>query len=142
MAKVSPLWSSFYARTNQPVLHHPGVQECPDEFQQPLVLDPLGDLTHQFVVIDPIEGHHDTLPIISTFPNASPSPVRIIRFKDSLSRSFDKHACRPACSSSSFCRTEASRSSPPTGPISKLLPAFRKALRYSARWMTSYVFAA
>src|SRR5262249_4531349 len=32
-----------------------GIQECPDELQQPLVLDSLGDLTHQFVVIDSIE---------------------------------------------------------------------------------------
>src|SRR5215469_6137625 len=53
--KRSPLRSPFHARTDQPVLHHPGIQECPDEFQQPLILDPLGDLTHQFVVIDPIE---------------------------------------------------------------------------------------
>src|SRR5918912_1285877 len=53
--KWTSLWGSFHARTNQPVLHHPGIQECPDEFQQPLVLDPLGDLTHQFVVIDSIE---------------------------------------------------------------------------------------
>src|SRR6478672_506409 len=41
--------------SEQPVLHHPGIQECPDEFQQPLVLDALGDLAHQFVVIDSIE---------------------------------------------------------------------------------------
>jgi hypothetical protein len=27
----------------------------PDELQQPLVLNPFGDLTHQFVVIDSIE---------------------------------------------------------------------------------------
>src|SRR5262249_35180068 len=53
--KRTSLWSPFHARTDQPVLHHPGIQECPDEFQQPLVLDPLGDLTHQSVVIDPIE---------------------------------------------------------------------------------------
>src|SRR5712672_356619 len=33
----------------------PGIQECPDELQQPLVLDPFGDLTHQFVMIDSIE---------------------------------------------------------------------------------------
>ena len=33
----------------------PETQECPDELQHPLVLDPLGDRTHQFVVIDPIE---------------------------------------------------------------------------------------
>src|SRR5881296_1697767 len=33
----------------------PGLQECPDEFQQPLVLYPFGDLTHPFVVVDPVE---------------------------------------------------------------------------------------
>src|ERR1017187_2780193 len=51
------LWSgsALDARAEQPVLHHPGIQECPNEFQQPLVLDPFGDLTHQFVVIDSIE---------------------------------------------------------------------------------------
>ncbi len=47
--------SSLHARADQPVLHHPGIQECPDEFQQPPVFDALGDLTHQFVVIDSIE---------------------------------------------------------------------------------------
>jgi hypothetical protein len=49
------LRSPLHARADQPVFHHPGIQECPDEFQQSLVLDPLGDLTHQFVVIDSIE---------------------------------------------------------------------------------------
>src|SRR4029077_10744736 len=53
--KWSPLRSPFHARADQPVLHHPGIQECPDELQQPLVLDPFGDLTHQFIVIDSIE---------------------------------------------------------------------------------------
>ena len=33
----------------------PETQECPDELQHPLVLDPLGDRTHQFVKIDPIK---------------------------------------------------------------------------------------
>jgi site-specific DNA recombinase len=28
----SPLWSPFDARTEQPILHHPGIQEGPDEF--------------------------------------------------------------------------------------------------------------
>jgi site-specific DNA recombinase len=51
----SPLRSSFHARIDQPVLHHPDIQECPDEFHQPLVLNPFGDLTHQFVMIDAIE---------------------------------------------------------------------------------------
>jgi hypothetical protein len=50
------LWGPFYAGANQPIFHHPGIQECLNEFQQPLVLDPFGDLTHQFVVIDPIEN--------------------------------------------------------------------------------------
>src|ERR1051326_3167720 len=47
----SPLWGPFYAWADQPVLHHPSIQECPDEFQQPPVFDPFSDLTHQFVVM-------------------------------------------------------------------------------------------
>jgi hypothetical protein len=35
--------------------HHPGVQECPDELQQSLVLDSFSHLPHQFVVIDSIK---------------------------------------------------------------------------------------
>jgi hypothetical protein len=53
--KGTPLRSPFYAGAGQPVLHYTGIQECPDEFQQPLVLDPFGNLTHQFVVIDSVE---------------------------------------------------------------------------------------
>src|SRR5207248_1977024 len=53
--KRSSLWSSFHTRADQSVLHHPGIQKCPDEFQQPLVFDTFGDLAHQFVMIDPIE---------------------------------------------------------------------------------------
>src|SRR5437660_2646167 len=53
--KWSALGRPFHARTHQPALHHPRIQECPDEFQQPLVRDPLGDLPHQFVVIDSIK---------------------------------------------------------------------------------------
>ena len=52
---LTPLGSPFHAWADQPVLHHPGIQKCPDEFSQPLILDPLGDLTHQFVVIDSIK---------------------------------------------------------------------------------------
>src|SRR6202042_3149993 len=51
--KWTSLRSPFHARADQPVLHHPGLQESPNEFQQPLVLNPFGDLTHQFVVIGP-----------------------------------------------------------------------------------------
>ena len=53
--KRTALRRPFHTRTHQPALHHPRIQECPDEFQQPLVLYPFGDLTHQFVVVDPVE---------------------------------------------------------------------------------------
>src|SRR5260370_19559012 len=53
--KWTSLWSAFHAWADQSVLHHPSIQECPDELQQPLVLDSFCDLTHQFVVIDSIE---------------------------------------------------------------------------------------
>src|SRR5215831_961204 len=45
----------FHARADQPVLHDSGIQECPDQFQQPLVFNALGNLSHQFVVLDSIE---------------------------------------------------------------------------------------
>jgi len=51
----TPLGSPFHAWAEQPVFHHPGVQERPDKFQQPLVIDTLGDTSHQSVVIDSIE---------------------------------------------------------------------------------------
>ena len=60
----------FHARTHQPVLHHPRIQECSDELQQPFVLYPFGDRTHQIVVVDSIEGAHDILPTFMTFPSA------------------------------------------------------------------------
>src|SRR5229473_3564827 len=53
--KRSSLRSAFHTRTDQSVLHRPGIQKCPDELQQPLVLDPFGNLAHQFVMIDSIE---------------------------------------------------------------------------------------
>src|SRR5262249_60468332 len=53
--KRTSLRGPFHARADQPILHHPSIQECPDEFQEPLVLEALGDLAHQLVVIDPIE---------------------------------------------------------------------------------------
>jgi site-specific DNA recombinase len=45
----------FHTGAEQPVLHHPSVQERPDEFQQPFVFNALGDLRHQFVVRNPVE---------------------------------------------------------------------------------------
>jgi integrase len=40
---------------DQSVLHHTGIQECPDKLQQPLVFDAFRDLAHQLVMIDSIE---------------------------------------------------------------------------------------
>ena len=65
--KRSPLRGSFHAWADQPVLHHPSIEECSDEFQQPLVLDPLGHLAHQLIVIDLIEGNIFRLPVTRTF---------------------------------------------------------------------------
>src|SRR6266545_5190906 len=45
--------SRFYL--NIGVRQHPRLQECSYELQQPLVLYPFGDRTHQFVVVDSIE---------------------------------------------------------------------------------------
>jgi hypothetical protein len=49
------LGSSFHAWAKKPVFYHPGVQERPDELQQPLVIDTFGDLRHQPVVINSVE---------------------------------------------------------------------------------------
>src|SRR5215831_15221759 len=53
--KWTTLRSPLHARADQPVLHDPRIQECPDQFQQPLVFNALGNLSHQFVVLDSIE---------------------------------------------------------------------------------------
>ena len=42
-------------RTNQTVLHHPGVEERPDEFEHALVGNPCRDARHQDIVIHSIE---------------------------------------------------------------------------------------
>src|SRR6266481_5017493 len=40
---------------DQAVLHHPGIEECPDELEHALVGQPRGDARHQAVVIDTVE---------------------------------------------------------------------------------------
>ena len=92
--------SPFHAWAEQPVFHHPGVQERPDKFQQPLVVDPLGDMSHQSVVIDSIEGSYDTLPIIRTFPNESQSSARVIRLREDRSSFFERCIAEGDCISS------------------------------------------
>src|SRR5258708_25741717 len=53
--KWPSLGSALCARTDQPIFHHPGLQEGPNELQQPLVADSFSDPAHQFVMIDSIE---------------------------------------------------------------------------------------
>ena len=42
-------------RTHQPVFHHASLQKRPDQLPQPLVADSLRDLSHQSIMIHPIE---------------------------------------------------------------------------------------
>ena len=51
----TPLWSPFFRRTHQPVLHDLGVQERPKEFEHAFVFHSLGNASHQHGVIDSVE---------------------------------------------------------------------------------------
>jgi len=63
------LWGAFLAGHAHPILHHAGLQEAPDDAKEAFVADAAREARHQDVVIDPIEGNHHTLPIISTSRN-------------------------------------------------------------------------
>jgi len=54
-------------RSDQAVLQHPSVQERPDEFEHALVGHPCGDVRHQDVVVNSVEGKRHILPISATF---------------------------------------------------------------------------
>jgi hypothetical protein len=47
--------SPFHARADQPVSITPAFKNARMSFNKPLVRNPFGDLTHQFVLIDPID---------------------------------------------------------------------------------------
>ena len=51
----TPLRGPLVHRTDQTVLHHPGLEKGPDEFEHPFIRHPRGDPRHQAVVIDPVE---------------------------------------------------------------------------------------
>ena len=78
---------SLGGRADQPAVEHARGQETADEPEQAFVGHPLGHQPHQDVVIDPVEGTPDTLPIPKTFPTSPPSPVRPIPSKVNVSRS-------------------------------------------------------
>ena len=52
---------------DQAVFHHPGIEKRPDELEHAFIGYPYGDTCHQPIVIDPVEGTSDTLPISATF---------------------------------------------------------------------------
>jgi hypothetical protein len=81
---------SFLGRTHQPVLHYSGSQERTNQFQQPLIADLFDDLREQSVVVDPVEGNRDTLPITSTCPRESPLFVLTIHLKVNRSPFLDR----------------------------------------------------
>ena len=47
--------SSFVRRTDEPILHHSGIQECPNELEHLFVIHPLGNASQQHVVVDPVK---------------------------------------------------------------------------------------
>ena len=60
-------------QTHQPILHHPGVQERPDQFEHPFVPHPLRQTPHQPVVVHSIEellqvDIHDPAATLSDIP--------------------------------------------------------------------------
>ncbi len=56
------------------VFHHTGLQPLPQQLQDPPVRDPLPHQHHQFLLIDAVEGTHDTLP--TTTSTAIPNGCR------------------------------------------------------------------
>jgi hypothetical protein len=50
------------------MLHHPRRQETADDPQQALVADAPRQATHHHIVVDPVEGRGDRLPITGIFP--------------------------------------------------------------------------
>jgi hypothetical protein len=70
------------------VFDHARFEPFANQSNDSLIGDPMLEKPEHPPVIDFVEGHRDTIPIISSFPNASPSRVHITRFKDNLWRSF------------------------------------------------------
>jgi site-specific DNA recombinase len=81
---------AFIHRTHQPVLHHARLQECSDQPQHSLVGDTQRNRFHQPVVVHPIKGSYDTLPIIRTFPSESRSFVLVIRLREGRLSFFER----------------------------------------------------
>jgi hypothetical protein len=81
-----PLRRSLYSGNPLCIFDHSRFEPFTDQSNDPLIGDPVFEKPEHPRVIDFVEGHHDTLPIISTSPNASSSRVRITHSKGSLWR--------------------------------------------------------
>jgi len=61
-------------------VHHPCLNKTANDPKQAFVGDTPGQSGHQDVVVDSVEGTHDTLPTSRHFLHALRSSVRIIRW--------------------------------------------------------------
>ena len=67
------------------IFHDARLQPLANQTEDAPVANPVFDEPNQPLMTDGVEGNHDTLPIISTFPRESPSSVLAIRLKASRS---------------------------------------------------------
>src|SRR5713101_8772286 len=73
-----------------PILQHASVEPFLDQSHDAPICNPVLDELHQPFVGEPIEGKHDTLPIISTFRSELPSSVLAIHSKAGRSTFLDR----------------------------------------------------
>jgi len=76
-----PLRCAFLAGPPPSFLEHAGAQPLSDQAQDPLVRDPVLEELHEPVVIDRIEGRHDTLPTSTASRRRCGSCGRGIRWR-------------------------------------------------------------
>src|SRR5215472_10816156 len=69
--KRAALRRPFIHRTNQTVLHYPGVEKRPDELEYALVGNPFRDARHQNVVIDSVEEFSRSMSTTTLKPSAT-----------------------------------------------------------------------
>ena len=97
---LPPLWRSFLHTYSRPIFEHARVQPFLDEPHHAPVRYAMFDELHQPFVRDRIEGSHDTLPILSTFPSGSRLSEVAIRLKQDRSRFSGQYIATDHCISS------------------------------------------
>jgi hypothetical protein len=94
---TAALGRPFFHSYPLPILQHAGVEPFLDQSHDPPICNPVLDEFHQPFVGKPIEGKHDTLPILSTFRSELPSSVLAIRSKAGRSTFWDRCIARVDC---------------------------------------------